>query len=63
MEAITITASYPGYWYENKVGQAFTCRKVTAPVAGHVHKLELFEVVDGEHEGDYILAGHTGVAQ
>ncbi len=60
---VRITQSLPKYWYSTFVGTVFSVRKVNAGVFGRAHTLNIYEVVGGEHDGDYILCGHAEVVQ
>lgn len=54
---IQITQSQKGFWYAGLEGQTFEAELVEMPVKGHVHKVKVFEVLDGEYQGDFVLQG------
>lgn len=58
---ITITNSQQGFWYSGLEGSEFKAELKEMPVAGHAHKIKVYEVTEGEHQGDFVLQGDCEV--
>lgn len=45
----------PGAWYAGSPGNRYDVREVQVCFHGHHYKHRMYEVVSGNHQGDYIL--------